>query len=85
MHVPLQSVCPVEQMGAHVPLVQISPTAQALLQRPQCVFELVVSTQDVPHIVRGAVHIDVGVHTPAAQVSVAAQAVPHAPQLRASL
>ncbi len=72
-------------MGVQAPLVQFSPMAQALLQRPQCVFEFDVSTHEGPHIVRGAVHIDTGVQAPAAQVSLAAQAVPHAPQLRESL
>ena len=80
-----QRVCPPEQIGAQAPAVQSSPTAHALLQRPQWVFELVMSTHDDPHIMRGAVHIEIGVQTPAAQVSLAPHAVPHAPQLRASL
>ncbi len=85
VQVALQRVWPPEQMGAQVPAVQSSPTAQALLQRPQWVFEVARSMHDVPHIIRGAAHIEMGVHTPAAQFSLAPHEVPHAPQLRASL
>jgi hypothetical protein len=48
----------------HVPPVHVWPAGQALLQRPQWLALVAVSTQLAPHITRGAAQEPPPVHVP---------------------
>jgi len=63
---------------AQVPALHVLPPGQELLHVPQCVGDVVTSTQLVPHVVTSEAHVIE--QTPCEQTSPIPHAVPHPPQ-----
>jgi hypothetical protein len=80
VHAAPQRSCPDGHIsGWQAPSMQLSPTSQALPQRPQC-SSLVSSMQPAPQSSWPAGQVIAVWHMPELQVSSAAHALPHAPQ-----